>query len=96
VKISGLQSIPILRQNRAEIVPASTNRCVVDHGNLFTLYRPGYPPEDLILPRYHDHSGILLRTALTPVAVACDLACVGVALGIAGAIGYFWHGPNSY
>ena len=90
--ISDLKPIPCIRQTQPASGLVPTNYCVMDNGNLFTLCRPGSPPEDLILPRYQDNSGKLRLVLLTPLAIVGDVACVGVALGIAGVVAYFWHG----
>lgn len=93
--ISGLKPIPCLRPNPPADGPVPTNCCVVENGSLTTFYRPGFPPEDLILPRFQDNSGKLRLVILTPVAVVGDVAIVGVALGLVGVVAYFWGGSGS-
>ena len=74
------------RYRNLQAIPdsVSTNCYVIssEYGQAFTVYRPGCKPQSFKLPDYRDDHNTLVRTTLTPFAVAGDATVVGVAAAV--------------
>ena len=86
----GMTPIPILSVSNgiSNVPPASATYVVTNSDNRgFTLYQPIGTTETFDLPVYPETSGVPVRVALTPLAVAGDTVMVGV---VSAGVAFYW------
>jgi hypothetical protein len=86
---AGMNSIPVLGAKTIATNPPPhlTNYAIIaETGREFTMHPQAQPAEAYQLPVYPESTGMIIRVALTPVAVVGDTAMVGLVAGVVALI----------